>query len=302
MSQGNRVAVVTGGGRGIGAAIAQRIAAAGSAVAVCDLDPALAEASAGVIRATGARALAVPTDVSDGASVAAAIARVEAELGPITALVNNAAIDVIGPFMQSDEAVWDRQIAVNLKGVLLCCRAVAAGMIGRGGGRIVNIGSDAGRVGSSGEAVYSATKGGVIAFTKTLARELARHGITVNCVCPGPTDTALLAQVGEYSEKLLEGLTRAIPLRRVGQPDEVAAMVAWLVSQRIVPRVVSNGWVVSKGFIAGSNRGRSASIPSGHCESVKRRRCPPVAVNRQRFRRMTPLLAILSVPRAAPGG
>ena len=229
MSQGNRVAVVTGGGRGIGAAIAQRIAAAGSAVAVCDLDPALAEASAGVIRATGARALAVPTDVSDGASVAAAIARVEAELGPITALVNNAAIDVIGPFMQSDEAVWDRQIAVNLKGVLLCCRAVAAGMIDRGGGRIVNIGSDAGRVGSSGEAVYSATKGGVIAFTKTLARELARHGITVNCVCPGPTDTALLAQVGEYSEKLLEGLTRAIPLRRVGQPDEVAAMVAFLV-------------------------------------------------------------------------
>src|SRR5262245_60597697 len=131
--------------------------------------------------------------------------------------------------MGSDEAVWDRLIAVNLKGVLLCCRAVAAGMIDRGHGRIVNIGSDAGRVGSSGEAVYSATKGGVIAFTKTLARELARHGITVNCVCPGPTDTALLAQVGEYSDKLLAGLTKAIPLRRVAQPDDVAAMVAFLV-------------------------------------------------------------------------
>jgi 2-hydroxycyclohexanecarboxyl-CoA dehydrogenase len=229
--QEGRVAVVTGAGRGIGAAIAKRIGLAGSAVAVCDLDAGLAEASASAVRETGARALAVVTDVSSRASIAEAVARIESELGAITALVNNAAIDVIGPFMESDEATWDRLIAVNLKGVLLCCKAVAAGMIDRRSGRIVNIASDAGRVGSSGEAVYSATKGGVIAFTKTLARELARHGITVNCVCPGPTDTALLAQVGEYSEKLLAGLTRAIPLQRVGRPEDVAAMVAFLVGE-----------------------------------------------------------------------
>jgi 2-hydroxycyclohexanecarboxyl-CoA dehydrogenase len=226
-----RVAMVTGAGRGIGAAIAQRLATCGDAVAVCDLDAALAERTAAEISAAGARALAIPMDVADRTSVASGVARIASELGPIEGLVNNAGIDVIGPFLESDEATWDRLIAVNLKGTLLCCREVARAMIARSdGGRIVNVASDAGRVGSSGEAVYSATKGGVIAFTKTLARELARHRINVNCVCPGPTDTALLAQVGEFSEKLLAGLTRAIPLQRVGRPDDVAAMVRFLLS------------------------------------------------------------------------
>lgn len=231
MESGPSVAMVTGAGRGIGAAIAARLAAAGHAVAVCDVDPALAEDSAGALTAAQRRAMALPVDVADGRSVAAAVEAIHRELGPVDVLVNNAGIDKIEPFLESEEATWDRILAVNLKGTILCCRAVLDEMIARGKGRIVNLGSDAGRVGSSGEAVYSASKGGVIAFTKTLAREVARHGITVNCVCPGPTDTALLAQVGAYSEKLYEGLKRSIPLRRIGSPDEIAAMVAFLAGQ-----------------------------------------------------------------------
>jgi 2-hydroxycyclohexanecarboxyl-CoA dehydrogenase len=223
-------AIVTGAARGIGNAIAARLAEAGMAVALCDLDGASAASAAAKLAAEGRRAVGVPLDVSDGAAVRAAFERVARELGPVDVLVNNAGIDVIGPFVESREETWDRLIAVNLKGTLLCCRAALDGMIARGDGRIVNLGSDAGRVGSSGEAVYSATKGGVIAFTKTLAREVARHNIRVNCVCPGPTDTALLGQVAEYSAKLREGLARAIPLRRIGQPDEIAAAVAFLVS------------------------------------------------------------------------
>jgi 2-hydroxycyclohexanecarboxyl-CoA dehydrogenase len=224
------VAIVTGAARGIGNAIAARLCAAGMGVALCDVDADAVRAAAARLAAGGGRTLAVPLDVSDGAAVRAAVADVTAELGPVDVLVNNAGIDEIGPFLESREESWDRLIAVNLKGTLLCSRAVLDGMIERGDGRIVNLGSDAGRVGSTGEAVYSATKGGVIAFTKTLAREVAKHGIRVNCVCPGPTDTALLAQVGAYSQKLYEGLARAIPLRRLGEPDEIAAVVAFLVS------------------------------------------------------------------------
>jgi 2-hydroxycyclohexanecarboxyl-CoA dehydrogenase len=225
-----QVAIVTGAARGIGNAIAARLCATGMGVALCDVDADSVRAAAAQLAAEGRRTLAVPLDVSDGAAVRAAVARVTAELGPVGVLVNNAGIDEIGPFLESREETWDRLIAVNLKGTLLCSRAVLDGMIERGDGRIVNLGSDAGRVGSTGEAVYSATKGGVIAFTKTLAREVAKHGIRVNCVCPGPTDTALLAQVGAYSQKLYEGLARAIPLRRLGEPDEIAAVVAFLVS------------------------------------------------------------------------
>jgi 2-hydroxycyclohexanecarboxyl-CoA dehydrogenase len=222
------VAIVTGAARGIGRAIAARLCADGMDVALCDVDLASARAAAEQLAAGGRRALAVPLDVSDGAAVRAAFARIADELGPPAVLVNNAGVDEIGPFIECSEPTWDRLIAINLKGTLLCCRAVLDGMIARGAGSIVNLGSDAGRVGSSGEAVYSATKGGVIAFTKTLAREMARHGIRVNCVCPGPTDTALFAQVGAYSPKLSEGLARSIPLRRIGAPDEIAAAVAFL--------------------------------------------------------------------------
>jgi 2-hydroxycyclohexanecarboxyl-CoA dehydrogenase len=221
-----RVALVTGAGRGIGAAIARALAAAGAAVAVADIDGAAAESVAAGL--APARAVGVALDVSVGASVRAGVERVEQELGPVDVLVNNAGIDVIEPFTASTEQTWDRLIAVNLKGTIQCARAVLDGMLGRGYGRIVNIASDAGRVGSSGEVVYSATKGGVIAFTRALARETAPRGVTVNCVCPGPTDTALLDQVAAANQKLYDALARAVPMRRIGQPDDIAPTVVFL--------------------------------------------------------------------------
>jgi 2-hydroxycyclohexanecarboxyl-CoA dehydrogenase len=222
--------MVTGGGRGIGAAIADALAADGWDVAVCDVDTdAAASTAAGLVAGHEVRALGVTVDIADGDSVRAGVAAIESALGPVEALVNNAGIDVIKPFVDSTEDEWDRIIAVNLKGTILCCRAVLDGMIERGSGRIVSVASDAGRVGSSGEAVYSATKGGVISFTKTLAREVARHNVRANCVCPGPTETALLGQVAAYSEKLYAGLSRAIPLGRTAQPSDIAPAVAFLV-------------------------------------------------------------------------
>jgi 2-hydroxycyclohexanecarboxyl-CoA dehydrogenase len=222
-----RVALVTGAGRGIGRAIATRLSAEGAAVAFADIDAGSAQ---GAAAATGGRAIGVKMDVTRSASVRRAVEAVERELGGIDILVNNAGWDKAEPFLQSDEETWDRIIAINLKGVLYCCKAVLPGMVERGRGTIVSIASDAGRVGSSGEAVYSATKGGVIAFTKTLARELARHQINVNCVCPGPTDTPLFAEVSAGNPRLGEALRRAIPWGRLGEPEDIAAAVAFLVS------------------------------------------------------------------------
>ncbi|MBA2945739.1 SDR family NAD(P)-dependent oxidoreductase [Streptomyces himalayensis] len=231
MSVRDKVALVTGAGRGIGEAIADALAAAGASVAVCDVDAeAAGKVAAQLAERYGVRAMGVGADISDSAAVRAAVARVTAELGPVDVLVNNAAVDVIGRFVDSTEDTWDRIISVNLRGTITMTRAVLDSMIERGGGRIIHIASDAGRVGSSGEVVYSATKGGVIAFGKALAREVARHGITVNSVCPGPTDTALLGQVAEYSQKMYDATVRAIPLRRVAQPGEIAGVVAFLAS------------------------------------------------------------------------
>lgn len=231
MSVREKVALVTGAGRGIGEAIADALAAHGAAVAVCDVDAeAAAEVAVSLAERHGVRTTGVGADISDGAAVRTAVERVTTALGPVDVLVNNAAVDVVGRFVDGDEETWDRIIAVNLRGTITVTRAVLDPMIERGGGRIVHIASDAGRVGSSGEVVYSATKGGVIAFGKALAREVARHGITVNCVCPGPTDTALLGQVAEYSQKMYDATVRAIPLRRVARPDEIAGVVAFLAS------------------------------------------------------------------------
>ncbi|HEY8530945.1 MAG TPA: SDR family oxidoreductase, partial [Limnochorda sp.] len=169
-------------------------------------------------------------DVTDPAHVVAAVRATEQTLGPIDVLVNNAGWDKVGLFLESDERTWDRIIAVNLKGVLHCTKAVLSGMVERGRGRIVNISSDAGRVGSSGEAVYAAAKAGVIGFSKALAREVARYRINVNVVCPGPTDTALFAEVARENPKLGDALARAIPFGRLAVPEEVAAAVAFLAS------------------------------------------------------------------------
>jgi 2-hydroxycyclohexanecarboxyl-CoA dehydrogenase len=198
-----------------------------------DLVAASAEAVAGEIVAAGGRALGVAADVADAGAVRAAVAAVTARLGPIDVLVNNAGWERLALFVESEPALWDRLIAVNLKGVLHATHAVLGGMIERRRGRVVSISSDAARVGSTGETVYGACKAGVIGFSKGLAREVARHDVTVNVVCPGPTDTALLAEVmaGERGAKILAGMERAIPLRRLGRPEDVAGAVAYLASE-----------------------------------------------------------------------
>jgi 2-hydroxycyclohexanecarboxyl-CoA dehydrogenase len=201
---------------------------------VFDLNLEAAEKVAAGIREAGGRAQALRCDIADRTSVDTAVAATEAALGPIAVLVNNAGWDIFKPFTKTAPAEWERLIAINLTGALHMHHAVLPGMVARKAGRIVNVASDAARVGSSGEAVYAACKGGLVAFSKTLAREHARHGITVNVVCPGPTDTALLASVTEGApnpEKLVEAFTRAIPLGRLGQPDDLAGAIAFLGSE-----------------------------------------------------------------------
>jgi len=222
-----KVAFVTGAARGIGKGIAQRLREEGCKVAVADLDLAQAEAAA---REIGGGAIGIAIDVAKLASVRAAVTDAERRLGPVDILVNNAGWDKAEPFLNNTEEVWDKVLAIDLRGPINCCRAVLDTMVARGGGRIVSISSDAGRVGSSGEAVYSGAKGGVIAFSKTLAREMARNGITVNCVCPGPTNTPMLAELAAHNPKLYEALRRAVPMRRLGEPADIAAAVAFLAS------------------------------------------------------------------------
>jgi 2-hydroxycyclohexanecarboxyl-CoA dehydrogenase len=225
--------VVTGGGGGIGGATCRRFAAEGAQVAVFDLNLDAAEKVAAAIRAEGGRARAFRCDITDRASVDVAVAETETVFGPIDVLVNNAGWDVFKPFTRTEPAQWDKLIAINLTGALHMHHAVLPGMAARKKGRIVNISSDAARVGSSGEAVYAACKGGLVSFSKTIAREHARHGITVNVVCPGPTDTALFADYKEGAgnpEKLIEAFTRSIPLGRIGQPDDLPGAVLFFAS------------------------------------------------------------------------
>lgn len=227
----DKVVIVTGGAGGIGAAICRRFGEEGGSVAVFDINQPAAETVAAEIRAKGGKAQAFSVDLSNQESVNAAVAAAETALGPIDVLVNNAGWDQAGPFLKTDKPLWDKIVAINLYGALYMHHAVGKGMAERGRGRIVNIASDAARVGSSGEAVYAFCKGGLVAFSKTMARELARKQISVNVVCPGPTDTALFrdfAGEGEKGEKLKAALTNAIPFGRLGQPDDLAGIVVLL--------------------------------------------------------------------------
>ena len=229
----DKTVVVTGGGGGIGGATCRRFAAEGARVAVFDLNTGAAEQVADAIRTAGGQARAFTCDITDRTSVDQAVAAAEAALGPIDVLVNNAGWDIFKPFTKTEPAQWDKLIAINLTGALNMHHAVLPGMAARKQGRIVNIASDAARVGSSGEAVYAACKGGLVAFSKTLAREHSRHNITVNVVCPGPTDTALFADYKEGAgnpEKLLEAFTRSIPLGRIGQPDDLPGAILFFAS------------------------------------------------------------------------
>ncbi len=220
--------IVTGGGGAIGAAICRRFAGYGAKVGVFDknLDGARKVASE-------IKGFASGVDITDYAAVGKAIAQFEQEAGPTDVLVNNAGWDKFVNFVDTTPDLWDQIIAINLRGPVNMSHVVLKGMVARGHGRVVNIASDAGRVGSSQEAVYSACKGGIIAFTKTVAREVARKGITLNAVCPGPTETPLLAAAageGERGERMRAALINAIPMKRVGQPDDIPGAVCFLAS------------------------------------------------------------------------
>lgn len=229
----DKTVIVTGGGGGIGGATCRRLAHDGAKVAVFDMNLESAQRVADGINESGGTAAAFKCDITDRAAVDAAVAATEAQLGPIDVLVNNAGWDIFKPFTKTVPAEWDKLIAINLTGALHMHHAVLPGMVERKSGHIVNVASDAARGGSSGEAVYSACKGGLVALSKTLAREHARQGITVNVVCPGPTDTALLAGVAEGARdpaKLIEAFKSAIPLGRLGQPDDLAGAIAFFAS------------------------------------------------------------------------
>ncbi len=227
----DKVAIVTGGASGIGLAVSQRLAEEGCTVGIFDLNGDGAESAAKTL--AGGRGMARHCDITDYKAVEKAVASFEAEAGPTDILVNNAGWDQLRNFIDSDVAFWNKVVDINLYGPLNMHHVVLKGMVDRESGVVVNISSDAGRVGSSGESVYSACKGGLIAFSKTLARELTRKKIRINTVCPGPTDTPLFAAVSvdkEVGEKIRHGLQRAIPMRRLGQPEDYAGMVAFLAS------------------------------------------------------------------------
>jgi 2-hydroxycyclohexanecarboxyl-CoA dehydrogenase len=228
----DRTVLVTGGANGIGAAIARRLAEEGCEVGILDLDAATGETLVAEIKAAGGHASLHTLDITDYDAVARAVEGFEASVGPVAFLVNNAGWDRAQSFLDTTPEFWRKVVAINLFGPLNVNHVVLRGMAARGFGRVVNIASDAGRVGSSGEAVYSACKGGIIAFTKTVARELVGKGVILNTLCPGPTDTAILRSFleGPDGARIAEGLKRAIPMRRIGVPEDYPGLVAFLLS------------------------------------------------------------------------
>lgn len=234
MKLSGKTALVTGGARGIGRAIALGLAREGARVAVLDVLQDVARATCEELETLGTKALPLGADLTRRAEVERAIEAMLAQWGQIDLVVNNAGWDKLQFFLDSDEETWDRIINLNFRGTLYVCRTALPHMVKRGqGGKVISIASDAGRVGSMGEAVYAGTKGAIIAFSKTLAREVARYRITVNVVCPGLTETPLLQgmrEAGGTSARIIEAVTRGIPLGRVGAPEDVAGAVVFLAS------------------------------------------------------------------------
>ena len=229
MTLKDKIVVVTGAASGIGRATAQIFAGEGARVVVADVDAARGEAAAAEIRAEGGSADFMPVDMTDTASIDTFAAAVQEKYGAVDVLVNGAGWGRTAPFWEGTPEFWSKLVALNFVGPMQLTKALLPAMIERSSGRIVNVSSDAERVGSLGETVYSGAKGGLIAFTKSLAREVARYQINVNCVCPGPTDTPLMAAV---PEKVQEGLKKAIPFRRLAKPSEVADAIVFFASDR----------------------------------------------------------------------
>ena len=229
MNMQGQVAVVTGAASGIGRATAEALAARGAQVVVADIDREGGEKTAAALRERGRKAEFIAVDMTDPAAIAAFAEAVHAKYGAVDVLVNGAGWGRTHPFWEGTPELWNKLIALNLVGPMTLAKALLPHMLERKSGRIVNIASDAGRVGSLGETVYAGAKGGLIAFTKSLAREMARYAINVNCVCPGPTDTPLMAAV---PDKVKEALIKAIPLRRLGRPQEVADAIVFFAGDR----------------------------------------------------------------------
>ncbi len=228
-----KVAIVTGGAAGIGQQICVRLAEEACRVAFFDIDSEGAEQTARHINTKDGTASTYSVDITDHQRVSEAVDQVLSRYGGIDILVNNAGWDRAAPFLETDPGLWDKIVKIYYMGPLNLHHTVLPHFVAQKGGKVINIASDAGRVGSSGEAVYAGCKAAVIAFGKSVARELARHGICINAVCPGPTDTALFrdfAGEGEAGEKLKQALQRAIPMRRLGQPEDIAGLVAFLAS------------------------------------------------------------------------
>lgn len=222
-------ALVTGAAGGIGAAIARTLAARGMDLVLADIDAQAAQTLAGALGTGGLRALGLGMDVTDASSVRVALEQAREEIGEIDVLVNNAGWDELRPFLETAEPFWRQVLEINYLGALRLTRELLPGMVSRGYGRIVCVASDAGRVGSTLESVYAGAKGAVIAFAKSIARESARDGVTVNVVCPGPVDTPLLASMADSPEgrRWVEAVTRAVPMRRLARPEDVARAVAF---------------------------------------------------------------------------